>query len=81
MSSLAVNQYGELFIPPHSSAEATIFHAQITALARAGAHTDAANAHNVLANLEYSGFASSWYAHPHWGELEDVTSIQRVMRL
>jgi hypothetical protein len=80
MSALAVTQYGDIFIPPHSDAEATAFHAQISALGRAAAHLDSAGAHNVLANLEYAGFACSWYARPHWGELEDVSSIKRVMR-
>jgi hypothetical protein len=80
MSALAVTQYGEILIPPHSSDEATMFHAQLTALSRAAAHTESASAHNVLANLEYAGFASGWYARPDWGELEDVSSIKRVMQ-
>jgi hypothetical protein len=79
MQAMSVVQPNDIILPQNATAETILLRNQLMGLTRAVRHFESAKVHNVYANVEMAACGLTWTCHPSWGEIENITSVNRVM--
>ena len=68
-------------VASNAGADSLILQQQLVALNRIFSHTNVANVHNVLANIERVAFGAVWFAKDGWGAAEDTVALKELMNV